>query len=282
MARRPHERRATPGWRVHASPFARPGARLVALTLVVVAVLALALPAALTSSGVLALGALWPYLGVLGIALVWQRLHLAREQRRRWRAELEARTDALTGLLNRRGLDERLHAALRGTPKGVPLGVILFDLDHFKRVNDSCGHETGDAVLAGAARELRTVLRQTDVFGRWGGEEFLVVLPGVSARAAHTVAERLRVHLRTHVLAGERAVTASFGVATWRPEDSLGTLLARADARMYAAKRSGRDRTVSACSPSELSSSPGAASLAGAAADPPSVVREIRRGPDSN
>lgn len=246
MTRPPEERRSTlqPRGAARATRRLSPPvgwALVLPVALALVLVLAL-VPGFGTPTGLRAL----PSLALLVTLLVWQRARLARERRHRQHAQLEARTDALTGLPNRRGLDEQLHAALRQQPLGAPLSVIVFDLDHFKRVNDTCGHATGDAVLASAARELKRVLRDGDVFGRWGGEEFLVVLPGAPRTAAVAVAERLRWHLRTHVLAGARAVTASFGVAAWRAEDTLGTLLARADARMYRAKSLGRDRTVGA------------------------------------
>jgi len=158
--------------------------------------------------------------------------------------------DGLTKAFNHRAIHERLGEELdRARRYGHPLAVVICDLDHFKRVNDTHGHLAGDAVLRGAAAVMRTCLRSADAFGRYGGEEFLAVLPETRLSSAIEVAGRIRDTLAKarHPLAagGVIAVTASFGVAS---SDELGSeasadqLVSLADARMYEAKTGGRNR----------------------------------------
>ncbi|WP_102128326.1 GGDEF domain-containing protein [Deinococcus planocerae] len=154
------------------------------------------------------------------------------------RAEGEARfanVDALTGLPNRRQLDAWL-----AEDRGPPRSVILFDLDHFKRVNDTHGHDAGDRVLQAAAGAARGALRPQDQLGRWGGEEFLVILPGSGGPEARAVAERLSSALAALHHPGVGRVTISCGVAEAGPGEALGGVLKRADEALYAAKRGGR------------------------------------------
>jgi diguanylate cyclase (GGDEF)-like protein len=161
-------------------------------------------------------------------------------------ARLEAllREDGLTGLSNRRAILTQLGGMVSAARRhGHPLSIAVCDLDHFKRINDSHGHKTGDAVLVAAAHAMGTHLRAEDQLGRLGGEEFLVLLPDTDAAAAHHVASKLRAELAA---AGTPVpVTVSIGVATWdgeAPED----LLHRADEALYAAKAAGRDRVMAA------------------------------------
>lgn len=157
-----------------------------------------------------------------------------------------ATTDALTGAANRLAFDE---AARRETERarrfGTPLSVVLLDLDHFKEVNDSHGHAFGDAVLAEVAARLRGGLRDSDVLGRVGGEEFALLLPMTDAPAALETAERLRRALRAEAVVhgGSAAVvTASFGVAPVDPASGFEAAREAADRALYEAKRRGRDR----------------------------------------
>lgn len=163
---------------------------------------------------------------------------------------VQATRDALTGLENRSavldGLDLELARSVRG---GVPLGVILTDIDHFKRINDTHGHPAGDAVLVEVSRRMRAAVRPYDRVGRHGGEEFLVVVPGCAWEEAVQVAERIRERIRTGpVPVGEEEVpvTASFGVAIHQPGSGCGAeeLIRAADAALYRAKRQGRDRVA--------------------------------------
>jgi two-component system, cell cycle response regulator len=161
-------------------------------------------------------------------------------------ARLEAllREDALTGLSNRRAILTQLGGMVSAARRhGHPFSIAVLDLDHFKRINDTHGHKTGDEVLVTAAHALGTHLRAEDQLGRLGGEEFLVLLPDTDADAAHHVAEKLRCEVAG--APGPVAVTVSIGVATWNgeaPED----LLQRADDALYAAKEAGRDRVAAA------------------------------------
>jgi diguanylate cyclase (GGDEF)-like protein len=190
-----------------------------------------------------------PLSGVVAAVLV--ALGLAdrlREQRvALTEAERRAQTDSLTGVLNRRSLIERLDAAcLRARARGLPISLLFIDLDHFKEINDSFGHPAGDACLAAIIPPIQAELRQSDVIGRYGGEEFVVILSSADAAAAHPIAERILERVagvRVEGFGEPIGLTCSIGVAT---SDMLGVwgehLIARADAAVYAAKRSGRNR----------------------------------------
>jgi two-component system, sensor histidine kinase LadS len=178
----------------------------------------------------------------LGVAdrLREQRLALTEAERR-------AQTDPLTGVLNRRSLIERLDAAsLRARARGLPISLLFIDLDHFKQINDTWGHLAGDACLLAVIRPIQAELRQSDVIGRYGGEEFVVILSSADAPAAQAIAGRIlqRVaDLRVEGFGPPIRLTCSIGVAT---SDELGVwgeqLISRADAAVYAAKNSGRNQ----------------------------------------
>lgn len=163
----------------------------------------------------------------------------------------DARTDPLTGLDNRRALLERGRLELkRARRSGTPFSVILGDFDHFKSINDKYGHEVGDASLTTAAAVLRGALRETDGLGRWGGEEFMAMLPGTDARGAAEVAERMRAAIaKTKFLGLGEGATISLGVATSEegPDAAMewDLLIKEADQRLYRAKHEGRNRVVS-------------------------------------
>ncbi len=155
-----------------------------------------------------------------------------------------ARTDALTGAVNRRAFDETLERELaQATRRDSPASLLLIDLDHFKRYNDTHGHQGGDLLLQRAVRTWRGLLRTGDLLGRWGGEEFCVVLPDCPERCAIVVADRLR-------LAMPEGQTCSIGVATAAAGESRDALVGRADLALYAAKHEGRDRVVAAAATS--------------------------------
>ena len=175
----------------------------------------------------------------------------ARLVRERVEARLRtlADTDPLTGVLNRRGLGERLEQLLARTGEsGGGLALLMFDLDHFKRVNDSFGHETGDLVLQAFCRRAEAQLRPDDLFGRLGGEEFAALLRVQDVAQAQEVAERIRLALaQAPVEAAGRSVpvTVSIGVALLRPGADAGTAAGPfevADRALYAAKAGGRNR----------------------------------------
>jgi two-component system cell cycle response regulator len=163
------------------------------------------------------------------------------------RLEVQAHTDALTGLPNRRAIVETLEEELqRSAREGTSLAVGMLDIDHFKHVNDECGHAAGDVVLCGLARRMESVLRPYDAVGRFGGEEFLIVAPGVSRSELGELLERLRhVASGAPLNAGERelVVTVSLGGAVYLGE-SMDALIARADDALYDAKARGRDLVV--------------------------------------
>jgi diguanylate cyclase (GGDEF)-like protein/PAS domain S-box-containing protein len=163
----------------------------------------------------------------------------------------DALTDSLTGLYNRRGLEGRSEA-IHFRPGGAPLTQvwILVDIDHFKRVNDTYGHEAGDEVLKAVAEALRATARGADIVARLGGEEFVLVLPDTSPDMAARIAERLRLAveaLSTAVAGQVIRVTASFGVAQRAAHERQHEVLERADAALYSSKKEGRNRvTISA------------------------------------
>lgn len=155
--------------------------------------------------------------------------------------------DALTGLFNRRYLMERLEAELARRRRGHPLVAVMIDLDHFKRVNDEAGHARGDALLGKIGEALARSVRSTDVVGRYGGDEFVVLLPDTDADQAKIVAERMVLAVREVSLAFDKArrVTASVGLAVARANDEPRALLARADEAAYASKARKGDRVSS-------------------------------------
>jgi diguanylate cyclase (GGDEF)-like protein len=163
-------------------------------------------------------------------------------------AETRAATDVLTGLPNRRAVDDTLLRMLAQAGRNFnPLSVILLDLDHFKIINDTYGHDRGDEVLAAFAARLREVLRASDFAGRSGGEEFVLFLPETDRTGAVRLAEKVRTVMRGVSVSGiDRDITASYGIACF-PDDAVDAeaLMRCADRALYAAKRGGRDRIES-------------------------------------
>ena len=159
-----------------------------------------------------------------------------------------ARTiDTLTGTLNRHGLEEAIAVRLKRPDEQTC--VVLCDVDHFKRINDRHGHDVGDAVLQALGTLLRDATKTTDVVGRFGGEEFLILLSDTDLQEATLCAERLRLAVASHrfpLLPDTEVVTASFGVGELGPGEDWKTLFKRADTCLYAAKNAGRNRTVAA------------------------------------
>lgn len=158
-----------------------------------------------------------------------------------------AHLDPLTGISNRRQLELQLgHEVLRSQRYGTPWCVIMFDLDDFKGINDAHGHAVGDEVLREAARLMQREIRGTDLLGRWGGEEFLILAVQIDLPYALALTERLRAALAAHPMPGPGHVTASFGVAAYRDSESAESLISRADAALYLAKRAGKNRVEGA------------------------------------
>ena len=154
----------------------------------------------------------------------------------------KASTDALTGLANRRAGEAALSAHLTSVASGGVMSIALCDIDHFKAVNDTYGHLSGDRVLGLVAAQLTGLVRGDDVAVRWGGEEFLLVLPGAAGAAAAGTAERVRQAIEGSPDAEVGRVTISIGVTEAGPDDTLTSLVARADEALYAAKSGGRNQ----------------------------------------
>ncbi|MBZ9935475.1 diguanylate cyclase [Mesorhizobium sp. BR1-1-16] len=154
-----------------------------------------------------------------------------------------ANTDTLTGIANRRALEEWMQRRDAG-PHDRRVVLMLFDIDHFKSINDRHGHLIGDEVLVSTAQLIRSQMRAHDLVGRWGGEEFLVILDGADADVATRLADRVRqlVTVAAHPVAG--SVTLSAGFVVCEPAQSVTTMFRAADAALYAAKSSGRNRVV--------------------------------------
>lgn len=162
-------------------------------------------------------------------------------------AELDrlAKLDPLTGIWNRRHFEMRASVEIaRAQRQGQPLSKAMFDIDHFKAVNDQYGHPAGDQVLVDICRLVQGSLRVTDVFARWGGEEFVILMPNCEASEAVRKAEALRALVETHVRAGSSHITVSFGVAQYRPDETAAAWTKRTDDALYTAKSRGRNRVA--------------------------------------
>lgn len=161
-----------------------------------------------------------------------------------------AHEDFLTGALNRRGMDEAIAREFeRADRHGTPLSFAMLDIDHFKKINDTMGHSTGDKALAHLAKVVKTILRSTDVLARYGGEEFVILLPGSTQDDAISVIANLQRELTKNFFLhnSERVlITFSAGVAERQPGEDIDSILPRADAALYEAKKSGRNRVIGA------------------------------------
>ncbi len=159
-----------------------------------------------------------------------------------------SRTDYLTGLANRGYFSERIEQMISlAVRKSHPLSLIMTDIDQFKAINDTYGHDAGDRVLQGFAGLMKTSTRTEDLVARFGGEEFIILLPLTEIREAHAYAERIRLALpRKDLLQNDHSITASFGVSQLLPDETSAGLIKRADTALYRAKTSGRNRTETA------------------------------------
>ncbi|WP_168798560.1 sensor domain-containing diguanylate cyclase [Herbaspirillum sp. ST 5-3] len=155
-----------------------------------------------------------------------------------------ATTDALTKVTNRRQFDAELQRELeRARRYGVPFSLILFDVDHFKRVNDQFGHLSGDRVLEDMAQLVSSETRVNDIFARWGGEEFVLLVHGVDSDGALQIAEKLRALVASHAFPHGHSVTCSFGVTAYAEGDDSVSIMQCVDKALYRAKEQGRNRT---------------------------------------
>lgn len=157
-----------------------------------------------------------------------------------------AATDELTNLSNRRAFNESLAAGISAARRHVyPLSMIMIDLDHFKAINDTYGHSEGDTVLKAFADLLREMIRAEDVAARWGGEEFLIILPHTVCDAAAALSERIRVAFEQYSgSATPMGLSASFGVVQLQEDDDADSLIRRADEALYRAKHEGRNKVA--------------------------------------
>jgi diguanylate cyclase len=179
--------------------------------------------------------------GIVAFAVMRTVAHLRVQQQR---LERFATMDELTGAPNRRVFHERLESEVdRSGRQGTHLCVVFVDIDFFKRINDEYGHQVGDAVLKEIYARLEETLRAYDFVGRYGGDEFVMALPGTDAAGGVAVAERLRESVRNGALGKLAGITISLGVAELEPDMYVDMLLRNADAALYRAKNLGRNRT---------------------------------------
>jgi diguanylate cyclase (GGDEF)-like protein len=204
----------------------------------------------------LMISALAILLGALISVFVVKKTWKAEQILKRGKAELEnlvqertyelhqlANTDELTGIFNRRKFSEVMQLELaRAKRYGNLLSVIMLDVDRFKSINDTHGHHTGDMVLQKLSQLISNTLRDTDIFARWGGEEFIILASSGETKKSDVLAERLRSAVETCDFAEAGTVTCSFGVTEFRPDDDQDSMINRADHNLYQAKNSGRNR----------------------------------------
>jgi len=177
------------------------------------------------------------------LLLVTNLLWAVKLKRVNERLRVLAETDHLTGLANRAKLSERIHDELENARRyGTSLAAILLDLDHFKAVNDDFGHLAGDRILVAVSRAVSSSLNGGETVGRWGGEEYLILCPGLDAEGARALAERVREGVLAQTYEIGRPQSVSAGVGVYSAGDDAGALIARADQALYEAKAAGRNR----------------------------------------
>jgi len=153
--------------------------------------------------------------------------------------------DGLTGIYNRGFIEQVVGDAInRARRSNTPLSLLLVDVDYFKQVNDTLGHNVGDAVLKRLVKLIETSKRSTDYLGRWGGDELLLVLTDTGLDGAHLLGEKLRQRIDSHVFPSNVHLTVSLGASAYQDGDSLPTIIGRADEAMYRAKQLGRNRVA--------------------------------------
>ncbi len=192
------------------------------------------------------------------IAVAVARTGMVRAEESEEKLRVQAITDTLTGIYNRgelmaRGEEETSRVLRRGPDDGQDeLSLIMIDIDHFKRVNDTFGHQAGDAVLGQLAGRIKQRLRPYDILGRYGGEEFMLILPTTDLQVSERIAERIRISIEAEPFSyngSEIHVTISLGVATFAPNFILDETISRADKALYRAKKNGRNRVETETSP---------------------------------
>jgi diguanylate cyclase (GGDEF)-like protein len=174
------------------------------------------------------------------------RIYVLDITQRKWAEEeiyLLATTDSLTGIANRRQFSTILASEIDRVKRyGTPMSLAMYDIDYFKRVNDTFGHDVGDHVLQALTSLVKENIRANDVVARWGGEEFMVLMPQSDVEAARNVSEKLRLAIAGHHFDNLDKLTVSLGVTAFEPQDDLNSLLKRVDEALYKAKEKGRNR----------------------------------------
>lgn len=210
-----------------------------AFAIAVLALLVLVLEGSVFSSGLEE----WMFLSTASVTILFSMLFASRTESQRIRLESLAVHDVLTGAQNRLAMEQALQALTAGRREAdADAGIAILDLDHFKEVNDRFGHEAGDRVLADFCRLVRRYIRRGDELYRYGGEEFVLLLPGIETGGLGRVAEDVRAGIARDLRHADARITVSIGVAMRTPGEDYQACLARADAAMYRAKRSGRNR----------------------------------------
>jgi len=178
------------------------------------------------------------------ILTVFLIMHYKKIKRLKNQIEYEANHDKLTDILNRKKLNEEIEKAIEFSKRyNIPLSFIYFDIDNFKKINDTYGHEFGDYVLQKLSKIVTNNLRKTDLFGRWGGEEFLIALPNTDLKKALEVAEKIRKIIQ-NISFKNKKITISLGVDSLKPNDTYKDIFSRLDKALYTAKKEGKNRVV--------------------------------------
>ncbi len=182
---------------------------------------------------------------ILIAIIIYQYFEIKKRKRFEDQLIKTATIDSLTGLFNRKHIDYMLQKEVEEAKRySNPLSVIFCDIDHFKDINDRYGHKVGDMVLEHLARIMKQHIRISDIIGRWGGEEFLIILPNTPLNEALTVAKKLQEEIRKYRFPKVGKITCSFGITEFKHNDSIYRLMIRVDQALYDAKRGGRDLIV--------------------------------------
>lgn len=201
-------------------------------------------------------GVMW-LLGIIGLYVGYEGLKRRTQERDQAEQELkrvngilenQATTDSLTGTFNRRKFLELLQMEIQQSKRSrTPLAVIFFDIDNFKSINDTYGHDAGDRVLQELARLVTAMIRESDIFARFGGEEFVILVHNNDVRTGRELAEKIRSRVEQHSFPPMGTVTCSFGVAQFFADDTAESIIKRADDAMYTAKQGGKNRVETRC-----------------------------------